>query len=140
MGIQSTMSASHSATTLLDSLNRSGMHAFSFEQMVLFVTFASRLKDDILLAQPANFSPLTMRPILPLSIQQFLVNSCDIAIGLVPQVWEILGHIAWTTNFDISSKDGRHLKFFHKYVIKQGLSVLCLQNIYSYFIMLKSIN
>jgi hypothetical protein len=50
-----------------------GQPPVAFEQLVKFVAFASRLKNDILLAQPATFDPASDRcPILPLTIQEFL--------------------------------------------------------------------
>lgn len=42
-------------TRLLNGLRQLGNHSFTFEQIIRFVTLSSRLKNDIILVQPADF-------------------------------------------------------------------------------------
>ncbi|KAF8894187.1 hypothetical protein CPB84DRAFT_1816137 [Gymnopilus junonius] len=63
---------------LLQLLASSGQPPIAFEWLVKFVAFVSRLKDDILLAQPASFNLVgDLHPVLPPSIQGFLWNEAQ---------------------------------------------------------------
>src|SRR5215472_12755193 len=55
---------------LLPSLQ--GYLDISLDQLFLFATLTARLKDDIILAQPASISPRNPPQVLPHSVIQFL--------------------------------------------------------------------
>ncbi|KAF8239546.1 hypothetical protein L208DRAFT_1386015 [Tricholoma matsutake] len=61
-----------------------------WKQIVDFVTFASRLKDPILLAQPAGVSVTEAPDGLPPSVAAFLGGSCNLTPSGVENYWKIL--------------------------------------------------
>jgi hypothetical protein len=74
--------------------------SFSFQgvkwkQIVDFVTFASRLKDPILLAQPAGVSVTEPPDVLPPSVAAFLGSSCSLTPLAVENCWKILKTTVW---------------------------------------------
>ena len=88
-------------TRLLNGLRQLGNHSFTFEQIIRFVTLSSRLKNDIILVQPADFRVNSGRqPVLPPAVQQFLSRACSIPLELINNVWGIFGQTAWTTDID----------------------------------------
>jgi len=86
----------------------------TLEQLVKFVAFASRLKDDILLAQPAAFNLAdNRRPVLPPSVQGFLSDACSIPLPSINIIWKVVFQTAW--NFDISPAAGGSLSDYEKF-------------------------
>lgn len=62
-------------STLSQLLISSAQPPVALEQLVKFLAYVSRLKDDILLAQPAAFNLADYRrPVLPPSIQEMPVQ------------------------------------------------------------------
>ncbi|KAF8230605.1 hypothetical protein L208DRAFT_1210116, partial [Tricholoma matsutake] len=60
-----------------------------------FIYIAKRLRDDILLPQPAEEPEDNAPEILPPSVTQVLANSCDIQIEDVDVLWMELWHLIW---------------------------------------------
>ena len=95
----------------------------AFEQLVKFIGFASRLKNDILLAQPATFDPASdMLPILPPTIQEFLSEACLISLLSINIIWGVLAQTAWNTNLNISPISGGSLSDYEKFGHHRGIS------------------
>ena len=78
----------------------------TFEQLIKFIAYSSRLKDDLLLVQPSSYSLLWGLPILSPAIQLFLSEACSIPLDAIPRVWVALANVAWTTQLELSSTDG----------------------------------
>ena len=78
----------------------------TFEQLIKFIAYSSRLKDDLLLVQPSSYSLSQGLPILSPAIQLFLSEACSIPLDAIPQVWVALANVAWTTQLELSSTDG----------------------------------
>ena len=88
---------------LVNLLSTSGQPPVSFEQLVKFVAFASRLKNEILLVQPAAFNLVGFScPILPPSVQEFLSDACLIALPSINILWKFLAQTTWNINLNIS--------------------------------------
>jgi hypothetical protein len=77
----------------------------TFEQLIKFMAYSSRLKDDILLVQPSSYSICQM-PILSPVMQLFLSEACSIPLDAIPHFWSALGNVAWNTKLELSSTDG----------------------------------
>jgi hypothetical protein len=58
-----------------------------------FVTYAARLKDDILLPQPARHSPLIAPDLLPATVLNFLASVCGFSLSTTEHCWSILNDI-----------------------------------------------
>ena len=97
-------------------LSSQGQPPVAFEQLVKFVAFASRLKNDILLAQHATFNSAGDRcHVLPLTIQGFLSEACSISLPSVIIIWEMLAQTTWNTDVNISPVSGRSLWEYKKF-------------------------
>ena len=92
------MADSHHLSRLL----APGQPTVSLTQILKFVGYIAQLKDDILLAQPANFSPTRSHPVLPPTIQTFIANACDLPVHLVNRFWIALAPTAWNTDIRFS--------------------------------------
>jgi hypothetical protein len=77
----------------------------TLEQLIKFVAYSSRLKDNILLVQPSSY-PASQTPILSPTIQLFLSDACSIPLDAVPHFWAALANMSWNTKLKLSSKDG----------------------------------
>jgi hypothetical protein len=60
-----------------------------------FISVSIRLKDDILLAQPADHPSDVPPLVLPLSIKTFLSSACQISQTLVDDYWVALKETVW---------------------------------------------
>ena len=67
----------------------------TLSQIFHFISFVSRLKDDILLTQPAHWSATVPPDILPPSVIEFLSDGCDLAQEKVETLWGILKSNIW---------------------------------------------
>ena len=67
----------------------------SFGQVQQFISLASKLKDDILLAQPSSVLAFNPPDILPPTITTFLQKSCGISVSCVDSCWEALKSTIW---------------------------------------------
>jgi hypothetical protein len=114
--------------TLSQLLISSAQPPVHLEQLVKFVAFASRLKDDILLAQPAAFNVAENRcPVLPPSIQGFLSDACSIPLPSINIIWKVVFPTAWNTNSDITpafgaSESESPLTDYEKFGYSRGIS------------------
>jgi hypothetical protein len=79
-----------------------GQPPVSLIQILKFIGYVTQLKDNILLAQPAHFSPIKNRPVLPPTIQAFIANACSLSVELVNQFWVALAPTAWHTDIRFS--------------------------------------
>ncbi len=77
----------------------------TFEQLIKFVAYSSRLKDDILLVQASSYS-IAQLPILSPVMQLFLSEACSIPVEAIPRFWTALANVAWNTKLELSSTDG----------------------------------
>ena len=67
----------------------------SFGQVQQFISLASKLKNDILLAQPLSVPAFNPPDILPPTITTFLQKSCGISVSCVDKCWEALKSTIW---------------------------------------------
>ena len=107
-------------TCLIDDLARSGQAVIGFEQIVKFITYAARLKDDILLAQPASYSPNQSEPILPPTIQKFLSDVSTIPLQSISKFWSVLAHVAW--DYNIGNSIDSYLSSYQEFGHIRGIS------------------
>jgi hypothetical protein len=85
-----------SSLRLQDAVLLTGQHPeLSFGQVQQFICLASRLKDDILLAQPSSVLALNPPDVLPPTISAFLKNSCHISAACVEASWDTLKTTIW---------------------------------------------
>jgi hypothetical protein len=83
--------------------------SLKWKQIVDFFTFVSRLKDPILLAQPAGVSVTEAPDVLPPSVATFLGGSCNITVSAVTHCWKILQMTIWTyTESDVEAAFAEH--------------------------------
>lgn len=85
-------------------LNRFVTTKVLFERLTLakvhsFIVHAARLRNDILLTQPAAVSLDDIPAFLPTSIQAFLCELIDIPIELVPDCWTALKDLVWDARY-----------------------------------------
>ncbi|KAF8219600.1 hypothetical protein L208DRAFT_1417992 [Tricholoma matsutake] len=77
----------------------------SFTQVQQFMTLASKLKDDILLAQPASIVASGPPEVLPPIVAAFLKNSCRVSAICVQECWAALRMPIWTDNIESSVEE-----------------------------------
>ncbi|KAF8238014.1 hypothetical protein L208DRAFT_1244754, partial [Tricholoma matsutake] len=78
----------------------------TFGQVQQFIALASKLKDDILLAQPSSVFMLDPPEILPPTISTFLQISCSISVDCVYACWEALKSTIWN---DVNHVEDSHI-------------------------------
>jgi len=99
------MSELHQIVSLLDRYATNNQPlTITFDQILRFIAYSSRLKDDILLVQPASYT-LMQPPILSPAIELFLSGACEIPLPCIPDFWLALADIAWTTKLQFTSSD-----------------------------------
>ena len=93
-------------------------------QIVRFLAFASRLKNEIILVQPGSFLPSGRAlPALPPSIEQFLSGASQIPLQSISAIWSILGHTAWNLDLDILPASIPTVRsIFVNYGLSRGIS------------------
>ena len=64
-------------------------------QFVQFIVLGRKLKDDILLAQPAKIPATEPPEFLPPSVERFLQDSCNMVDVCVLKPWELLRELIW---------------------------------------------
>lgn len=87
-----------SSLTLGDVMALSQQHPnLSLSTIQRFISLVSRLKDDILLAQPSSESVDESDPpdVLPPTIMTFLQTSCSISEDCVNSCWQVLKSTVW---------------------------------------------
>ena len=75
--------------------NADALTTITLANLFHFVTYATRLKDDILLPQPAVYSPLVAPELLPQSVLHFLSSACGFSLETMEHCWTILKDIIW---------------------------------------------
>lgn len=99
----------------------------SLNQVLKFIGYITQLKDNILLAQPANFSPIKNRPVLPPTIQTFIANACYLPVELVNQLWVVVASTAWHTDIRFSpTQSPSFMSAYATFGHQVGLSMFCL--------------
>jgi hypothetical protein len=93
----------------------------SLHQLFSFVTLISRLRDDILLAQPANVSASVAPAILPPVIVEFISSCCDLPEDAVDCIWGVLKDMVWNGGYHQDT-----LGSFFKHGLERGLSACTL--------------
>jgi hypothetical protein len=67
----------------------------SLRQVQQFISLATKLKDDILLAQPSSVLAHNPPDVLPPTVLLFLQNSCHITLACVETCWDVLKAMIW---------------------------------------------
>jgi len=68
-----------SESRFLSHLLSPGQPQVSISQLLRFIGYITQLKDIILLAQPADYSQATNRPVLPPTIRTFISLACGLS-------------------------------------------------------------
>jgi hypothetical protein len=85
-----------SSLRLQDAVLLANQHPeISFGQVQQFIRLASRLKDDIRLAQPSFVPAVNPPDVLPPTISTFLRDSCSISVACVEACWNTLKMTIW---------------------------------------------
>jgi hypothetical protein len=89
-------------------------------QVVQFLTLAARLKNDIILTQPATVLASDPPDVLPPTVNSFLSDCCDISSDSVDRCWDVLKDVVWHGR-DIfrDNSDTAFVEYGHR----RGLSV-----------------
>src|SRR5580698_9903859 len=61
----------------------------TISKILRFVSYASSLKNDILLSQPASRSESSPPDFLPQTVESFLSESCDIPAEFTKSCWDV---------------------------------------------------
>ncbi|EDR07736.1 uncharacterized protein LACBIDRAFT_298235 [Laccaria bicolor S238N-H82] len=77
--------------------NADALNTLTLSNLFCFVSYASCLKDDILLPQPSPVSPSTAPDLLPASIQKFLASACGFSEATTERCWSILKDTIWNS-------------------------------------------
>jgi hypothetical protein len=67
----------------------------SLQQILKFITLASKMKNDIILVQPTSVPTSNPLIVLPPAITLFLKNSCGISEACVASCWKALRSTVW---------------------------------------------
>ncbi|KAG1722842.1 uncharacterized protein EDB91DRAFT_1063730 [Suillus paluster] len=77
----------------------SNIHGLSLETILTFVTLASAVKEDMILAQPATYDVSTPPDFMPPSVSLFLGSACSLTQDSVRICWSTLKHDIWKDIF-----------------------------------------
>lgn len=80
---------------LLDAINKEEGSQSIFK-LSCFIQYASRLKNEILLAQKSSHLPNVVPRFLPASIIAFLASSCALSEKEVEDCWTVVKEIVWS--------------------------------------------
>ena len=61
-----------------------------------FIQYASRLKNEILLAQKSSHLPNIVPQFLPVSVVKFLASSCVMSEQEVEECWKVVKELVWS--------------------------------------------
>ena len=105
-------------------LSHSAAQTLTFHQLIEFALFASRLTNDIILAQSASYSPLTNDsiPILPPTIHGFLSSALSISPEVITMLWESLARTIMTSSLEILFSESRNLGIYQHHGHSLGIS------------------
>ncbi|KAG2152699.1 hypothetical protein DEU56DRAFT_727492 [Suillus clintonianus] len=79
----------------------SNIHGLSLETILTFVTLASAVKEDMILAQPATYDVSTPPDFMPPSVSLFLGSACSLTQDSVRICWSTLKHDIWKDRFTL---------------------------------------
>jgi hypothetical protein len=87
---------------------REELHSLEFLNLFRFVIYASHLKNDILLVQPAGHPPDIAPQLLPASVRAFLSVVCGFSLEMTDLCWTGLKGAVWSNSCarTIESLDG----------------------------------
>ena len=95
----------------------------TLENLISFVVYASKLKDDILLVQSVDHAPHIPPPILPQSVAIFLAKACGIASKEQTDLfWDLLKDMIWNEELAISALAEKEGAAFAEYGHGLGIS------------------
>jgi len=98
--------------------------SLTLDNVVRFVVYATRLRNDIMLVQPADHPPECVPTFLPHSVQGFLSESCAVPLDFIPHLWGALRETVWGGTFGQFLEKEPHLSVFMQYGHNYGLSML----------------
>jgi len=98
----------------------------TLDQVVHFVVYATRLRNDILLVQPADHLPERVPDFLPHSVEGFLSEACSIHLDFIPALWGALRETVWGGTFGKFLEKEPHLSAFSQHGHNHGLSMFFL--------------
>ena len=98
----------------------------TLDQVVRFIVYATRLRDDIVLVQPANHPPECVPDFLPHSVQGFLSDACSIHLDFIPSLWGALRDTVWGGTFGKFLEKEPHMSVFSQHGHNHGLSMFFL--------------
>ena len=111
------MDTLHSLTTLLAECGEALCHD-PLLTLIKFASFAARVKNAILLAQPANHTPDQPPAVLPPLVLILLSRVCQVPGGLAERMWTAVKATVWMmddgvsrTNEDMFREHGADLGF-----------------------------
>jgi hypothetical protein len=93
----------------------------TLDQVVCFVVYATCLRNDILLVQPADHLPEHVPDFLPHSVESFLSQACSIHVEFIPALWGALHETVWRGTFGKFLEKEPHLSVFSQYGHNHGL-------------------
>ena len=92
----------------------------SFTQIFHFIIYSSRIKNDIILTQPASHTPFIPPEYLSPAVQGFLAEVLQVNVHTVQQCWAAFKDLAWNEEY-ITQLDGNSEEVFQCYGIFRGL-------------------
>ncbi|KAJ7602958.1 hypothetical protein DFH06DRAFT_1257773 [Mycena polygramma] len=96
--------------------------SIGMDKATAFVRLASRLKDEIVLAQPSTYDPSTAPSELPEHVRSFLGEATDMPDEFVSGCWSAFSQTIWTHEEDGSSS-GKDAKMFREFGLDHLLSL-----------------
>jgi hypothetical protein len=85
-------------------------HSLTIGKIIQFVACAARLKDDIILTQPANISASQAPDHLPPSIKHFLGQACDIPENYTDACWNAFKDTVWNEGSSLQDGTEHHIR------------------------------
>ena len=82
---------------LLDAILEQDGGVRNIQKICCVIQYASRLKNEILLAQPSSHLPDIVPDFLPVSIIKFLASSCVLSEQEVESCWEVIKELVWSS-------------------------------------------
>lgn len=98
------------------------LQSISLNNLLLFLSTAARLKNDILLGQLSDQPPSVPPEILPIAAQHFLSHACDLPLTTVPTCWSVFKDIIWN-DAQVTSILCPPVSTFHDHGICHGFSM-----------------
>ncbi|KAG2012844.1 hypothetical protein CC2G_009809 [Coprinopsis cinerea AmutBmut pab1-1] len=106
---------------LLQSLSKDTQEKLQFKDLLRFLVLASRIKDDILLAQPASWPPHVPPHAIPIAAVEFLSRACPLPLDTVNTLWQHFRSTVWNDMHTITGS-GSVLASFVEHGKENGFS------------------